>query len=119
MNARVLAGGAKKQPEVERRVLHLRGPKSYTPTEAASVLGQAIGKPDLRYVRADPAQAKAGMMQQGISPPMADLLAEMCEAFARPEFAAESLAGPTEITPTSLEPFGPVFKAVFETAPVE
>ncbi|HCK81249.1 MAG TPA: NAD(P)H-binding protein [Candidatus Competibacter sp.] len=99
----------------ERRVLHLRAPKSYTPTEAAGVLGRAIGKPDLSYVRADPAQAKAGMVQYGISPQMADLLAEMSEAFARPEFAAESLAGPTEITPTSLEQFAPVFKSVYET----
>ncbi|MBL8251801.1 MAG: NAD(P)H-binding protein [Candidatus Competibacter sp.] len=98
----------------ERRVLHLRGPKSYTPTEAAKLLGRAIGQPDLRYVRAEPAQAKAGMVLHGISPPMADLLAEMSEAFARAEFIAESLAGPTETTPTELEQFGPIFKAAYE-----
>jgi uncharacterized protein YbjT (DUF2867 family) len=35
----------------EKWVLHLRGPKPYTPTEAAAILGDAIGKPDLHYAQ--------------------------------------------------------------------
>jgi uncharacterized protein YbjT (DUF2867 family) len=98
----------------EKQVLHLRGPQFYTQTEAAAILGRAIGKPDLQYVQADPEQAKAGMVQAGISPAMAELLIEMNQTFVKPEFVAEMIAGPTEITPTRLEQLAPNFKAAYE-----
>lgn len=101
----------------DKQVLHLRSAELYTPKRAAAILGQAIGIADLEYARADPAQAKAGMVQHGISPAMADLFEEMANAMGRPEFAAEMIAGPTEITPTRLEQFAPSFKAAFDNVP--
>lgn len=97
-----------------KRVLHLRGPVLYTPGAAAAILGQAIGKPDLEYVLADAAQVKAGMVEHGVSPAMADLLLEMSQTFRRAEFMAELIAGPTEVTGTRLEDFAPAFLAAYE-----
>lgn len=102
-----------------RRILHLHGPKSYTQSEATAILGAAIGRPNLKYVKADPAEAKAGMVQAGISRNVAELFEEMSTAFSRPEFMAEMLAGPTESTPTALEDFAPIFKAAYQRAQAE
>lgn len=99
-----------------RRVLHLHGPRMYSPVEAAAILGRAIGIPNLPYVQADPAQAKAGMIQHGISPAMADLFEEMAAAFGRPELGATLTPEATEITPTSLEAFAATFAAAYEAA---
>jgi uncharacterized protein YbjT (DUF2867 family) len=95
------------------RVLHLRGPRFYTPVEAAAILGEAIGKPGLKYVQADAAQAKESMILQGISPAMADLFVEMSAAFGRPELVATLDSGPTEIAPTTLEQFAAQFAAAY------
>jgi uncharacterized protein YbjT (DUF2867 family) len=98
------------------RVLHLRGPRLYTQAEAAALLGRAIGRPELQHVKADAAQVKAAMRQQGISPAMADLFEQMSRAFGWPEFVAGIEAGPTEITPTSIEQFAPIFAATYAAA---
>lgn len=94
-------------------VLHLHGPRAHTPEEAARVLGAAIGLPGLPYVQGDPAVVKAGMMQHGISPAMAGLLEEMCNAFASPALGSRLEVEPTLVTPTTLEQFAPRFAAAF------
>lgn len=98
------------------QVLHLHGPRSYTQREAAALLGRAIGRPELKHVKADAAQVKAAMTRQGISPAIAALLEEMSDAFGRPEFGAGVETGPTEVTPTTLERFGPTFAAAYAAA---
>lgn len=97
----------------EKQCLHLRGPNQHTPVETASILGRAIGKPDLKYVQADPAKAKAGMVRHGISPAMADLFEELSNAYLRDEFFSEIFAGPTEVTTTSLDEFALIFEAAY------
>jgi uncharacterized protein YbjT (DUF2867 family) len=98
------------------RVLHLRSPKLITQAQAAGILGAAIGKPDLKHVKADPAQAKAGMTAHGLSQNMADLFEEMSNAISGSEFNRAFENGPTEITPTTLEAWAPVFAAVHAQA---
>jgi uncharacterized protein YbjT (DUF2867 family) len=98
----------------KRGVLHLHAPKHYTFQEAASILGNAIGKPALKHVQADPAQAKAGMVQHGFSQNVADLFEEMAVAMGDGRIAASLQTGAVEVTPTTLEAFAPVFKRVFE-----
>jgi uncharacterized protein YbjT (DUF2867 family) len=98
------------------RSLHLRSPKLTTQAEAAEILGAAIGKPDLKHVKADPAQAKAGMTAHGLSQNMADLFEEMSVAISGSAFNRAFEAGPTEITPTTLEAWAPVFAAVYAEA---
>ena len=94
-------------------VRHLVGPREYTMSEAAGILGAAIGKPDLKYVKGDPAQAKAGMVQSGFSQNVADLFEEMSNALSDGRITRSIDAASTIHTPTTLEQFAPVFKAAF------
>ncbi len=100
-----------------KAVLHLHARRDYTQAEAATILGRAIGRPDLKHVQADPVQAKAGMVQHGFSPSVADLFEEMSRAFSTPALSEAMKAGPTETTPTTLEEFAAgVFKPIYEGA---
>ena len=98
------------------RFLHLRSPKLLTQSEAAAILGAAIGKPDLKHVKAEPAQAKPGMTAHGLSQNMADLFEEMSTAISGGEFNRAFEHGPTEITPTTLEAWAPAFAATYKRA---
>lgn len=97
-----------------RGVLHLHAPRDYTFAQVASVLGRAIGRPDLVHVQADPASARASMLQAGFSADAADQM----EAMARWLSAGPHtvLPGPVEVTPTTLEDFAPRMRAAYETA---
>lgn len=99
-----------------RGVLHLHAPRHYTFRETAALLGAAIGRPELAYVQAEPAQARAAMLQAGLS---ADAVEQMVE-LARWLSASprSTLPGPVEVTPTTLERFAPQFKAAYEALPV-
>lgn len=98
----------------KHRILHLRARRVYTMQEAAGILGAAIGKPGLKHVQADPAQAKAGMVQHGFSQNVADLFEEMAAALSDGRIAAGFSEGPLETTPTSLEDFSAVFAQVYD-----
>lgn len=102
------------QPSFRGHALrHLLGPRSLTMSEAARILGAAIGKPDLRYVQADPAQAKAGMVQQGFSQNVADLFEEMSKALSDGRINATFSRDAASTTPTTLEQFAGVFAAAY------
>jgi uncharacterized protein YbjT (DUF2867 family) len=99
-----------------KAILHLRSPRYYSQSQAAAILGAAIGKPDLKHVRAEPAAAKAGMVQHGLSQDVADKFEEMSNAFNANLINNAVDAGPTEITPTTLDAFAasvfaPAYKA--------
>ena len=94
-------------------VKHLLGPRSLTMPEATGILGAAIGKPDLRYVEADPAQAKAGMIQFGFSRNVADLIEEMSRALSDGRINGTFTRDAASFTPTTLESFAPVFAQAY------
>ncbi len=94
-------------------VKYLLGPRSLTMLEAAGILGAAIGKPDLRYVQADPAQAKAGMVQHGFSRNVADLFEEMSRALSDGRISGTFTRDAANSTPTTLESFAPVFAQAY------
>ena len=94
-------------------VRHLLGARDYTMSEVARVLGSAVGKPDLEYVQADPAQAKAGMVQNGFSQNVADLFEEMSNAMSDGRVQATYKRDAASTTPTTLEQFAPTFAAAF------
>ena len=100
-----------------KRVLHLRAPRLYTMRESTTLLGAAIGKPDLAYVQDDPEQGKAALIQHGFSESAAALMEEMSVAFSTGLLDGEHEKGPTEIAPTTLERFAAtVFKSAYESA---
>lgn len=102
------------QPSFKGHVVkHLLGPRSLTMPEAARILGAAIGQPDLRYVQADPAQAKAGMVQHGLSPNVADLFEEMSRALSDGRINATFTRDAASSTPTTLESFARTFAQIY------
>lgn len=94
-------------------VRHLVGPREYTMSEAAGVLGAAIGKPDLKYAKGDPAQAKAGMVQNGFSQNVADQFEEMSNAMSDGRIAGSIDAATMIRTSTTLEQFARTFAAAY------
>ncbi len=98
-----------------RGVLHLHAPRHYTFAQVAAVLGRAIGRPDLPYVQAEPAQGLQAMVDAGFSADAAGRMAEMARWLSDGTHAAR-LPGAVEMTPTTLEDFAPRFRAAYEAA---
>jgi uncharacterized protein YbjT (DUF2867 family) len=98
-----------------RGVLHLHAPRYYAFREVAVILGRAIGRPDLAYVQAEPAQVRPAMLQAGFSADAVDQMQEMARWLSA--FPGASLPGPVEVTPTTLEQFAPRFKEASEALP--
>jgi uncharacterized protein YbjT (DUF2867 family) len=97
-----------------RGVLHLHAPRHYTFQQVASVLGRAIGRPELRHVQAEPATVRPSMLKAGFSPDAADQMEEMARWLsAGPQTV---LPGPAEVTPTTLEDFAPRWRAAYAAA---
>lgn len=98
-----------------KRTLHLHAPRLYSMKESAAILGAAIGRPQLAYVQADPAQAKAAMVQHGFSASAAGQFEEMSAAFSDGRLLGALESAPREVTATTLEEFAAtVFKPAFE-----
>lgn len=83
----------------------LLGQRDVNYREAASVIGKAIGRPDLAYAQLPPQQLKPALMQMGMSSNMADLLLEMAEALNSGHMVALEPRSARNTTPTSLETF--------------
>jgi uncharacterized protein YbjT (DUF2867 family) len=88
-----------------KQARELLGQRELDYREAASVIGKAIGKPDLAYSQLPPQQLKPALMQMGMSSNMADLLLEMTEALNTAHMAARETRSTRNTTPTSLETF--------------
>ena len=54
-------------------------PKLYTSTEITSLIGEALGKPELPYIEFTGADFKAGLVGAGLSESMAEMFVEMAE----------------------------------------
>jgi uncharacterized protein YbjT (DUF2867 family) len=83
----------------------LLGQRDVPYTEAASVIGKAIGRPNLAYVQLPPQQLKPALVQMGMSSNMADLLLEMAEAMNSGHMVALEARSPRNTTATSIETF--------------
>jgi uncharacterized protein YbjT (DUF2867 family) len=83
----------------------LQGARDVTNTEAAKIIGAAIGKPDLTYKQMPAAQLKPGFMQMGMSSNMADQLFELADAQNSGYLKALEPRSPRNTTPTTLETF--------------
>ena len=88
-----------------KQARELLGQRDLTYLEVASVIGNAIGKPDLSYMQLGPAQFKPALVQAGMSSNMADLILEMSESLNSGYMAALEPRSAENTTPTSLETF--------------
>jgi uncharacterized protein YbjT (DUF2867 family) len=87
-----------------RTVRYLLGPRDYTMTETARILGEAIGRPDLAYVQFPETDFRAGLIGSGFSPGFADAYVEMVRGFNTRLVKGEPRSA-TNTTPTTLEEF--------------
>jgi uncharacterized protein YbjT (DUF2867 family) len=87
----------------DKSTRELLGPRDYTLDEATRILGAAIGKPDLRYVRVSEEQARQAMIAQGLPPHMADMVVETYLAIDSGKVHAAEPRLRENTTPTTLE----------------
>lgn len=93
----------------------LLGQRDLTMAEAATIIGQAIGKPGLGYLQLPDAQVKPAFLQMGMSAPVADLILEMAGALNSGHMRPLEPRSPKNTTPTSYEDFvAKVFVPAFE-----
>jgi uncharacterized protein YbjT (DUF2867 family) len=83
----------------------LLGQRDNSYTEVATTIGQAIGKPDLKYVQVPDDQFRAILVQMGMSDQFARLLVEMTGALNTGKMHALEPRTPQTTTPTSFETF--------------
>jgi uncharacterized protein YbjT (DUF2867 family) len=83
----------------------LLGNRELTYPEVTSIIGNAIGKPDLRYQQLPYDQFAGALQQMGMSESVANLLAEMSEALNTGHVRALEPRSARNTTPTSFETF--------------
>ena len=83
----------------------LLGPRDLTMAEAAAIIGDAIGKPGLAYLKAPDDQVRAGMLSLGMSAAVANLLLEMAAALNSGHMRALEERSDRNTTPTPFETF--------------
>jgi len=97
-------------------VRELLGPRDLAPVEAARILGERIGKPELPYVALGYEEMAGALVEAGLSESFARLYVEMTRAFN--EGRVGPLAGrtPENTTPTRFEDFADEWAAAFKAA---
>jgi uncharacterized protein YbjT (DUF2867 family) len=83
----------------------LLGQRDLTMTEVTTVIGKAIGQPELQYRQIPYDQFRGVLMQMGASPGIADLFVEMSEALNAGHVRALEARSQRNTTPTSYEQF--------------
>jgi uncharacterized protein YbjT (DUF2867 family) len=83
----------------------LLGPREYTAKEVATILGNAIGKPDLEYMQAPLAAIESALVATGMPKASAALLIEMMEGGGKGLLNPQEQRSAKNTTPTTLEWF--------------
>jgi uncharacterized protein YbjT (DUF2867 family) len=93
---------------------NLTGERELSLREATAALGEAIGKPELPWVTFPYDQAKAGMVQSGMTESLADLYVEFGKCMNEGSMTADHKHTPESKTPTSIETFAREFAYAFQ-----
>jgi uncharacterized protein YbjT (DUF2867 family) len=100
------AADALLQPTVHgKQTRELNGQRDLNYSEVATIIGRAIGKPDLKYVQVPDDQFRGVLVQMGMSEQMAKLLVEMTNAMNAGKMRPLESRTPHNTTPTSYETF--------------
>ncbi len=83
----------------------LLGPRDISYNECTTIIGNAIGKPDLRYVQPPPDQIRAAMQQMGMPADFVNLILEMAEALNSGYMKALEARNARNTTSTTFETF--------------
>jgi len=88
-----------------KQTRELLGQRDLTFTDVASIIGKAIGKPDLKYVQAPDEQFRGALLQMGMSETSAKLLLEMIASLNSGKMRPLEPRTQQNTTPTSYETF--------------
>jgi uncharacterized protein YbjT (DUF2867 family) len=88
-----------------KQTQELLGQRDLDYTEAAIIIGKAIGKTDLGYIQAPDNQIRAAMVQMGMSDNFAGLILEMAGALNTAHMRALEPRSAVNTTPTNFETF--------------
>jgi uncharacterized protein YbjT (DUF2867 family) len=88
-----------------KQTRELHGQRDLTMPEAVTIIGKAIGKPDLGYIQAPDEQFEAAVVQMGFSQNSAKLILEMANAMNTGHMIALEPRSARNTTPTAFETF--------------
>lgn len=88
-----------------KQTRELHGQRDISYNEVASIIGKAIGKPNLKYVQPPDDQLRGVLVQMGMSEPMANLLLEMTHAMNNGKMRALEPRATQNTTATNYETF--------------
>ncbi len=88
-----------------KQTQELHGQRDLEYNEVTSIIGQAIGKPDLGYMQVPDNQLRAAMVQMGISENLVGLILEMAGALNSGHMRALEPRTASSTTPTKFESF--------------
>lgn len=83
----------------------LLGPRDIAYNECTTIIGKAIGKPDLKYVQPPEDRIRAAMQQMGMSADFVNLILEMAAALNTGHMKALEARSARNTTPTTFETF--------------
>jgi len=93
---------------------YVLGNREYTYADLAEIYGRAIGKPNLKYVQFEYADAKKAMIQMGMGESVVDKLNEFVQSMNEGKILEDARRTPSNTTPTTAEEFAQVFKNVYD-----
>ena len=96
-----------------KSVRELLGPRDYSMDEATRILGQAIGRKDLKYVQFPYEDTVKALQGMGMSADVANRLVDMNRGFNEGRIRPTEARAPKNTTPTTLEDFSKVFAGLF------
>ncbi len=97
-------------------IQYILGPRDISYNEVAEIIGNSIGKPDLKYVDSTPEMALMGMTQMGMSESIASKMIELSLAFNDGRAMTAHHRDNSNTTKTSIEVFAHSFKYAFENS---
>jgi uncharacterized protein YbjT (DUF2867 family) len=89
----------------QKQTRELQGQRDISMNEVTTIIGKAIGKPDLVYKHLPNEQIRPALIQLGMSTNMADLILEMAAALNTGKMRAHEPRSARNTTPTSYETF--------------
>jgi len=96
--------------------IDLVGPRDRTMNEVARILGGAVGRPTLAYLRLGDDQVERSLLQAGVAQELVASALELNRFINGGHFRAASDSPPRHLTPTALEDFAPALADAFRRA---
>jgi uncharacterized protein YbjT (DUF2867 family) len=118
---RVAAGSMIKLDFMGKQTRELLGPRDVNYAQAAKIVGDAIGKPDLNYKQLPPFILKPALIGLGMSSDVATNLLEMCDALNSGKIKSLEARSASNTTLTTLdefaaETFAPAYRGIVADA---